>query len=348
MIHFFKKHRRMLCLCLFLVCSVFIVNTKVVHADEIIYQPNELHQKGIWISNLNGHNTRLLFNPPIVAKQIAIQDGDRYILCVGIGIGIEDGTDVYLFDTKNVDRGRKDLTYGQFSTVRDAAISVNGDVVFSNVINNEFPDGIYLIPNEEIHETFPKAEKLFDGAANYVDWAPNGQEIVFSNNNGIFLLNVDTKKVSQILDYGYRPVFSPDGSKLAFVVPGPLQNKGKRTRKIGMISLNDPKDEKVFETTKTDLYCNYLTWTPDGKSISYVLAEVKGILLWALLLDYTNFVVSITEGRPGRPKQILQHIEGGVRALEWTQKAYSVEPESKLTTTWGQLKRDTKNGGNHE
>lgn len=320
----------------------------MVHADEIIYQPNERHQKGIWISNLNGRNTRLLFNPPIVAKRISIQDGDRYILCVGIGIGIEDGTDVYLFDTKNVDRGRKDLTYGQFSTVRDAAISVNGDVVFSNVINNEFPDGIYLIPNEEIHETFPKAEKLFDGAANYVDWAPNGQEIVFSNNNGIFLLNVDTKKVSQILDYGYRPVFSPDGSKLAFVVPGPLQNKGKRTRKIGMISLNDPKDEKVFETTKTDLYCNYLTWTPDGKSISYVLAEVKGLLIWALLLDYTNFVVSITDGRPGRPKQILQHIEGGARALEWTQKAYSVEPESKLTTTWGQLKRDTKNGGNHE
>lgn len=341
----FTNNLRIFWICICLLCSVFIDNAKVVHADEIIYQPNEQHQKGIWISDLDGRDTQLLFDPPIIAKQISIQDGDRYILCVGIGIGIEDGTDAYLFDTKNVDKGRKDLTYGQFSTVNDAAISKNGDVVFSNVINLEFPDGIYLIPNEEIHETFPKAEKLFGGAANYVEWSPDGKDVIFSNNNGIFLLNVDTKRVFQILDYGYRPVFSPDGSKLAFVVPGPLQNKGKRNRKIGMISLDDPENVKIFEATKTDLYCNYLTWTPDGNSISYVLAEIKGILIWKFQLDYTNFVVPISDGRP---RQILQHIEGGVRALEWTHKAYSVEPETKLTTTWGQLKRETENGGEHE
>ena len=341
--HIFVNIPRILCMCLFVLCSFFIVST--IPADEIIYQPNIWNQKGIWISNVKGSNPRRLFNPPLIARKISIQEGDRYILCVGEGIGIESGIDAYLFDTKNLDRGRKDLTYGHYSTVADAAISRHGDIIFANKIVSEFPDGIYLIPNHEIHEAFPKAEKLFNGPADYVDWAPTGKEVVFSNKEGIFLLDVSTKQISQILDYGYRPVFSPDGSKLAFIVLTPGRNNREPLSEIGMISLDNPDKIKMFADTRTNLDCRYLTWTPDGKSISYVLGEIKEIILWTARFEYTNFVVSIT-GR--KSKQILQNIAGGVYALEWTQKSYSVEPEAKLTTTWGQLKRDTKNGGNHE
>ncbi len=339
MTHFFDNYRKMLCFCIFLLCSIFIVNA--IGADEIIFQPK---QQGIWQSNIDGNNARRLFNPPLIVNRFSIQEGDRYILCVGRGRGIEGGVDVYLFDSNNWKKGRKDLTYGRYSIVSDAAISSNGDVVFANKILNKFPDGIYLIPNDEIHEIFPHAEKLYDGPANYVDWAPNGREVAFSNNEGIFLLDVFTKEVTQLLDYGYRPVFSPDGSKLAFIVSTSGNNR-QGFSEIGFFPIDNPQDVKILKRIKAPLFCYYLTWTPDGKSIAYVLIEIKGFVLWFPITEYTNFVVSIVNKRA---VQILKSIDGGAFTLEWTQKSYPVEPESKLATTWGQLKRETGNGGKNE
>lgn len=332
-----------LCVSIF-VFSIFILNASP--AQDIIYQPNYWHQKGLWISDSNGRNPRRLFNPPIIASKISIRQGDRYILCVGSGTKNESGVDVYLFDRKNLNAGRKDLTYGRFSTVSDAAISHKGDVVFANEIFNEFPDGIYMIPTHEVHATLPNAEKLFDGPAGYVDWAPNGFEVVFSNNEGIFLLNVNTKQVSKMLDYGYRPVFSPDGSKLAFFVFRQGQNNRKGHNEIGVISRDAPKDVNILKGTKSEFAHKYLTWTPDGKSVAYVLAEFKQLVLFWARFEFTSYVVSIEKDNP---QEILTHIEGGAMALEFTQKSYPVEPESKLTTTWGQLKQQqTTNGGNHD
>lgn len=337
--HFLENQLSIYSLCIMLMCSLFIIET--IPADEIIFQPK---QKGIWQSNIDGNNARRLFNPPLIVNRFSIQEGDRYILCVGNGRGIEGGVDVYLFDSNNWKKGRKDLTYGRYSIISDAAISSNGDVVFANKIFNEFPDGMYLIPNDEIHEILPHAEKLYDGPANYVDWAPNGREVAFSNKEGIFLLDVFTKQVTQLLDYGYRPVFSPDGSKLAFLVSTSGNNR-QGFSEIGFFSIDDPQDVKILKRIKAPFFCYYLTWTPDGKSIAYVLIEMKGFVFWVPITEYTNFVVSIANKRV---VQILKNIDGGAFALEWTQKSYPVEPESKLATTWGQLKRETGNGGKNE
>ena len=188
MTHFTSNSQRMLCLSLFLFCSIFIVNP--VPAEEIIYASlNPQNRKiEIWISDVNGNNARKLFSPPVLVQEISILKGDRYILCVGEGVGNETGFDAYLFDTKQLNKGRKDLTYGRFSFVSDAAISSNGDIVFANSIYFDYSDGIYLIPYHEIHKPIPKAEKLFDGPAGYVDWAPNGKDVVFSNKEGFFFL----------------------------------------------------------------------------------------------------------------------------------------------------------------
>lgn len=325
-------------------CSIFIVNP--VPAEEIIYASlNPQNRKiEIRISDVNGNNARKLFSPPVFVQEISILKGDRYILCVGEGVGNETGFDAYLFDTKQLNKGRKDLTYGRFSLISDAAISSNGDVVFSNSINFEYPDGIYLIPNHEIHELIPKVEKLFDGPAGYVDWSPNGKDVVFSNKEGIFLLDTFTKEVSQILEYGLRPVFSPDGTKVAFYVYTPKENNQKWIQQVGVIFLQDPQNVKVLEKAKTDLFLNYLTWTPDGKSIAYVLVKDKvdgRRNMW----EYLNFAVSIEDGKVRR---IFEDIEGGVRIWEWTKASFPLIPVAKLTTTWGKLKRDTGKGGQNE
>lgn len=339
-----KNYTCNLCICIFVICSTFILSN-ASSAQDIIYQPNYWHQKGIWMSDINGSNPRRLFNPPIFATQISIKKGDRYILCVGSGIKNESGVDVYLFDRKNLNAGRKDLTYGRFSNVSSAAISQKGDVVFSNKIFNGIPDGIYMIPNHEVHATLPNAEKLYDGPAEYVDWVPNGFEIVFSNDEGIFILDVGTKKVSKLLDYGYFPVFSPDGRKLAFFILTKGRNNKKAHREIGVLTRDNPKDINILKIDQSETFGLYITWTPDGKSIAYVLAEFKQLVLFWARFEFTSYVVSIEKGNP---QEILTGIEGGAMALEFTQKSYPVEPESKLATTWGQLKQQQTIGGPHD
>ena len=349
MTHFFENCWKICCLSVFLMCAVFTVDT--LPAEEIIFVSDPGRDQGIWISRVGGSNVRKLFNPPILVQEISIQEGDRYILCVGEGIeDIETGFDAYLFDTTKLSQGRKDLTLGRFSFVSDAAISFKGDVVFANTIFNEFPDGIYLIPKHEVHEPIPKAEKLFDGAAGYVDWAPDGKDVVFSNKEGIFLLDITTKQVSQILEYGYRPVFSPDGKKLAFIVDTPGGNGRKGYSQIGVVPLHAPQDVKIFERTETHLSLNYLTWTPDGTSIAYVLADFtfgapEGVGWFGIVRKYSNFAVSVKDGKP-RP--MFKGIEGGVRVWEWTRDSFPLTPIAKFTTTWGELKRETENGGHHE
>lgn len=341
MTHFISNPQRMFCLYLFLLCSIFTVNT--IHAEEIIYASDPQNKRPIWISDVNGRNARQLFNPPLLVKEISIQSGDRYILCVAQGIDQETGVDAYIFDTEQLDKGRKDLTYGRFSIVSDAAISSSGDVVFSNTIYREYPDGIYLIPKHEVHEPIPEAIKLFSGPADYVDWSPNGKEVVFSNKEGIFLLDVFSMEVSQILEYGYRPVFSPDGTKLAFRIKT-QQNDGKLYSEIGVISIQDPQNVNVFEKTKFHPYVNLLTWTPDGRSIAYVVTKVEK-RKQGNVSEYLNFAVSVEDGKTQR---IFMNFERGVRVWEWTKESFPLSPVAKLTTTWGKLKRDTGNGGQNE
>ena len=348
MTHSFQNCWKMCCLSVFFLCAVFTVDT--LPAEEIIFAAHPQSQPGIWISNVNGRNARRLFDPPVLVQEISIQEGDRYIVCVGEGFDTEHGFDAYLFDTQKLNKGRKDLTCGRFSFVSDAAISFSGDVVFANTIFNEFPDGIYLIPKHEVHEPIPKAEKLFDGAAGYVDWAPNGQEVVFSNSEGIFLLDITTKQVSQILEYGDRPVFSPDGKKVAFIVDTPGENGRKGYSQVGVVPLHVPQNVKIFERTETHLPLGYLTWTPDGTSIAYVLVKVTfdepgGVGWFGVVREYLNFAVSVEDGRL---RGMFKEIEGGVRVWEWTHDSFPLTPIAKFTTTWGELKRETENGGHHE
>ena len=341
MTHFIEYYRNIFILCVFFVYSTFIVNT--VNAEEIIYQPNQWFQNGIWINDVNGSKARRLFNPPLLIKEISIQKGDRYLLGVGKGEAPEVGSDVYLFDTHNLKKGRKDLTYGRYGFVSDAAISRNGDVVFSNIIFNENPDGIYLIQKVEVHQPIPKPEKLYSGPADYVDWAPNGKEVVFSNSEGIFILDTLSKKVRQILDYGTRPVFSPNGNRLAFLVFTPRQNEKKMLGKIGIISLDHPQEVIILDrdTSKTNAPPYYLTWMPDGESIAYGLCEV----VFFTRCEYLNFAVAVSNGRNRR---LFTKFKGGLRTWEWTRKSFPVKPIAKITTTWGQVKLKTENGGTNE
>lgn len=284
------------------------------------------------MSSVDGRNARRLFKLPLFTMELSVQEGDRYVIVVAEGmeneeIGEEEGgVDAYLLDTQNPRAGRKDLTLGRFSEISDAAISRNGDVVFSNTINQAHPDGIYLIPSHEVHTPIPKAEKLFNGPAGYVDWSPNGEDIVFSNLDGIFLLNIFTGQTSLVVgEDGFRPVFSPDGKHLAFFTRKFQQNQLKRTYGIGIVALDAPADVKQLKIEKGS-FPQYITWSADGRYIAYALYDSRDQL--------SCFAVRVNGGKQHIP--IFRAFEGGLRTFEWTRKKYS--SVNLLTTTWAELK----------
>lgn len=326
--HLFEKKLKILCL-----SFTFTLSLSAGHAapsGEIVFV-HPIDFREIWIGSVDGRNTHRLFRDPILIRELSIQRGDRYILAVAEGIpDAETGVDVYLFDRQNKLAGRKDLTLGRFSEVCDAAISQNGDVVFANTIGGTLrnPDGIYLIPNREVHQPIPKVEKLFNGPACHVDWAPNGEDVVFSNWDGIFLLNIFAKPVSHIIKNGYRPVFSPDGKRIAFFI-----KDAKRDSQIGIVSLNAPANVRRIKIHESGVPI-YLTWSTDGEYIAYaVITEVLQDLHQKWL--YSNFAMQVSNGKH---HHILQAFKTGSGAFEWISEAYPVEPTNLLTATWGKLK----------
>ena len=318
-------------LCVVYLCFVYFLpfTTHAKLTGEIIF-PDPLEFRELWIGKINeGHSARRIYRLPLLVMELSVQKGNRYLLVVAESFDeneLQLGVDAYLLDRNKRHAGARNLTQVRFGTILDAAISRNGDVVFTNlpfvpIRNGVLQDrGLFLISQEAMWKDPPKAELLKRIDAYQVDWAPHRNQIVYSTDRGIFLFNVLTKKVSQITKEGERPVYSPDGKRIAFFT------KTKPT-KIGIISLVNPLDLTYIEI-KGDVPPHYLTWSLDGQHVVYTLSGRN--------LTYSNFAVPVVGGPH---KRILEMYAGGVPLFEWTHTAYAVEPANKLTTLWGKLKQ---------
>ena len=295
---------------------------------EIIFS-HPVDRLGLWIGNVNSKRaSHKVLDLPLLISQLSIQEGDRYIIAVADRINNgerEYFVDLYLIDRKHLTE--KNLTQRQYNEILCADISRNGDVVFTNYPFSHKAEraveGLYLLQKHEIEKRHPQAELLIPmWGGGYVDWAPNEREIAFSTADGIFLMDVFTRKVSHIIGNGKGPAFSPDGKYLAFAtftIPS----------KLGILSFAEPHNIKYIEV-EDGTFPRDLTWSPDGQYIVYTLFDAF------VNTRYSNFAVPVAGGPS---KRILEMYDGGVSPFEWTNVAYAVEPDNKLTTLWGKLKQ---------
>ena len=213
----FKNTVKIFCVCL----AIFLPVATQAQIDwEIIFRhPADYHE--LWFGNGDDERSaHRIFRLPRPIKVLSIQKGGRYIVAV-VDDKLPDLVDVYLLDRNIPGSEAKNLTRGAYTQIPDAAISRNGDIVFINLSfiiprNGKFIRGLYLIPFREIEKKRPKAELLLEVDAEQVDWAPNGKEIVYETDWGIFHFDIRTKKISHITKDGTSPVFSPDGKKSLF------------------------------------------------------------------------------------------------------------------------------------
>ena len=310
-----------------LALSLTVILSLSAHAaptGEIIYA-HPKKQLELWMSNVNGQNARQLFQLPLLYQEISIQAGDRYIVVVAEQVEADEegfGVNAYLFDLESqlpIRKNRlfqRNITKNRFGRIIDAAISKNGDVIFTN------RNGLYVIPNQELNQPMPEAERLLQGLIGCVDVSPDGKHTVFNTKDGIFQLNLLTKQVSRLIKDGYCAVFSPNGKQLAFFTRTP-------PKRIGILSLVDPHNLKMIEIQDGG-HPRYITWSFDGQYIAYILEnQLKA-------LPFSNFAVHRSGGEHF---PILQAFNGGVSIFEWTDKTYPVNPSPSIHTTWAELKK---------
>lgn len=335
MTNIFKNTVKGFCLCL----AIFLPLTTHAQTNRKIIFRHPLDYHELWFGIGDDEDrARRIFRLPRPIRGLSIQKEGHYIVAVGIekgfvGAQLKYWVDVYLLDRKRPGAEAKNLTRGEYSQIPGAAISRNGDIVFSNLSfvipkNGKLIRGLYLIPFREIEKPRPKAELLLQVNAGGVEWAPNGKEILYGTDWGIFHFDIQTKEVSHITKEGSSSAFSPDGEKIAFLITKSPKKIGIRTagqRAIKYIKLEDRGLED-----DPDLYVDNIMWSADGQSIVCTIFNgFDG--------TYSNFAVPIGGGDA---KQIFKaYLEEGLSLFEWTDTAYTVEPANRLTTLWGELKQ---------
>ena len=312
------------CLCFLLI--LFSNAADAMPSGEIVFV-HPLDWGEIWISNVDGTNARQLFDQTFEqVHRLSVQKGGKYILAVAEEPWGQ--ADIYLFNLRKPKATRKNLTRGRFYWIDDADISKNGDVVFS------YEGGLYLIKSRELVKREPTIEKLLDREwVDAVEWAPNGQQIVFSHRNNLYLFDIVTKEVFQIAEKADDPVFSPNGKQIAFEAS--VVRKGQLwTTGLAVTTPRPNADVNMLRVRKDYLYLNPV-WSPDGRYIAYASCTNLDVENIEQFQAIGNFIIPATGGEP---EPILLGTKGWEWVFEWMDEAYPVEPAESLVTTWGKLK----------
>lgn len=137
----------------------------------------------------------------------------------------------------------------------------------------------------------------------YPSWSPDGTKLVFVSNGGdytgICVMNVATKAIQQITDVvGKDPVFSPDGTKIAY---------SYGTLMAGEIRVIDLAGN-LLKTVATGLSGTprFPTWSPDGSKIAFCINSGLGL---------SDGVYTANADGTGDIKQIFT---GAANDVEWT------------------------------
>lgn len=122
---------------------------------------------------------------------------------------------------------------------------------------------IYVIPmkSDDIRQITNETEEIFFIS----EWSPDGKQIIYSMEEGIFAVDVASGQVAKLLD-GLTPVsWSPDLSKIVYAD----QPEGDME-----IYVMDADGKNVVQLTNNEVDDMFPVWSPDGSRIAF-LTEVK-------------------------------------------------------------------------
>jgi Tol biopolymer transport system component len=147
------------------------------------------------------------------------------------------------------------------------------------------------------------------------DWSAGGERIVYSSERGLHVQNLD-KTVSYWITDDYRdtsPVWSPDGSRIAFV---------RRQHDHWEIYAVDPDGRNLTRLTTTPERPDGTpgnsagpAWSPDGRHIAFFTDRAGGWQIWVMNANGANQKPMFASALDGLP---LEYSFVADRAISWT------------------------------
>lgn len=153
-----------------------------------------------------------------------------------------------------------------------------------------------------------EAPMLPFGGAESITWSPDSKNIVYvsrkkegmeyavSTNSDLYEYNIETKQTKNLTEgmmgYDTMPVFSPDGTKLAWLS---MEHDGYEADKNRIFIMDTKTGEKTDLSADWDYTADNLAWSEDGKSL-FLLIPYHGSQPIFKLDIATKEFTRITEG----------------------------------------------------
>ncbi len=161
------------------------------------------------------------------------------------------------------------------------------------VVNESGRSSVQIVPalggpSRVVVQTAGGEDEIFG-----VAWSPDGRQLAYGTFGGIYTVPVEggePRLLAEMVD-GHSPSWSPDGSKIAFVLGNPTFVFG--TFVLGNIApssiwvVSASGGEPVQVTEATFLHMSPV-WTPDGKSIVFVSSRAGRRDVYQLELESTG------------------------------------------------------------
>jgi Tol biopolymer transport system component/serine/threonine protein kinase len=110
--------------------------------------------------------------------------------------------------------------------------------------------------------------KNYEGSDSYPWFSPSGDEIAFHSDRdggGIFVMGATGESVKRLTDFGYDPVWSPDGKQIAFAGEGVRDPLARNTiSALWIVDVASGKRQQIFKGDAVQP-----SWSPHGNRIAY-------------------------------------------------------------------------------
>lgn len=226
--------------------------------------------------------------------------------------GDTDMYDIYLMDVNN--RGIQNLTNTPNTNEQRPRISPDrSKILFTRKVDDVNRPFIMNLDGLDIHEL-----TIFEGKSVILhDWSPDGNEIVFTYDNNLYIYNVINENITQITEdgIGYNdPRWSPTGNWIGYF------SGEYATYKIYLIKPDG--SEKHMVPNIEHLECRRFAFSPDGQTLAICARASMGYTwdIFTINIDGSNLLMitdtpSVDESKltysPDGNKILFARFDGG-------------------------------------
>lgn len=317
-----------------------------VNDTKIAYLSTEGETAQIWTINSDGSNKQKIssFESDINGFQISPK-GDKVLFISEVKID-KTTADVYPDLPKATGKMIGDLMYRHWDSWEDGLYS---HVFVADLANGMVSNAKDLMPGEP----YDSPLKPFSGMEE-ISWTPDGKQIAytckklvgkaysFSTNSDIYLYNIESKEVKNLTEgmkgYDKAPVFSPDGTKMAWLS---MERAGFEADKDRLFVLDFATGQKTYMTPNFDYSVSNIQWTPDGNSM-YMVAGVNATYQIYKMDVATKEIKPVTQGNHDYHSVFIAGnvLIGDKVSITKPSELYSIDPKDGKETELSFINKD--------